>query len=75
MTRPPPAYTVLNPDIEPRTMARLLGLHDPDKGVVVCHPVPSRNGTSHLTHDVLHALGVVPGDVPNAGSGWPVTER
>jgi hypothetical protein len=70
MTRPPSSYTVLNPNIKPRTMARLLGLHDPDNGVVVCHPVPPRNGVSHLAHDVLYALGKRP-----STPGWPRSPR
>ncbi len=66
MTRTPTAYTVQTPDIKPRTMARLLGLHDPDNGVVVCHPVPPRAGAGHLAHDVLYALGKRP-----STPGWP----
>jgi hypothetical protein len=66
MTRPPATYTVLNPDIEPRRMARLLGLHDLEQGVVVCHPVPPQVRTDHLGRDVLYALGKRP-----STRGWP----
>jgi hypothetical protein len=59
-------FTVLNPDIAPQTMAKLLRLHDPDQGVVVCHPVPPGARANHLAHDVLHALGKRPW-----ASGWP----
>jgi hypothetical protein len=58
--------TILNPDIAPQTMAELLRLHDPDQGVVVCHPVPPGPRSSSLPLDVLHALG----KRPRTG-GWP----
>jgi hypothetical protein len=66
MSLRPATYTVLNPDIKPRTMAGLLGLHDLERGVVVCHPVPPRERTGHLARDVLYALGKHP-SIP----GWP----
>jgi hypothetical protein len=52
--------TILNPDIAPQTMAGLLRLNDPDRGVVVCHPVPPGSRSSRLPLDVLHALGKRP---------------
>jgi hypothetical protein len=58
--------TILNPDIAPQTMAGLLCLNDPDRGVVVCHPVPPGPRSSRLPLDVLHALG----KRPKIG-GWP----
>lgn len=58
--------TILSPDIAPQTMARLLSLHDPDSGVVVCHPVPPGPRVGRLPLDVLHALG----KRPRIG-GWP----
>jgi hypothetical protein len=59
--------TVLRAEREPQTLAGLLGLHDLDRGVVVCHPVPPRaGGAGQLALDVLHALG----KRPSAG-GWP----
>lgn len=66
MTLPPATYTVLNPNIEPSTMARLLSLHDIERGVLVCHPVPPQAGDGHLARDVLFALGKHP-----ASGGWP----
>lgn len=66
MSSPPDTYTVLNPDIKPRTMTRLLGLHDLERGVVVGHPVPPRIRTGHLARDVLYALGKHP-----STPGWP----
>ncbi len=66
MNDSPAAYTVLNADIEPRTMARLLSLHDIERGVVVCHPVPPRARDGHLARDVLYALGKHP-----AAGRWP----
>ncbi len=62
--------TILNPDIAPQTMAELLRLHDPDQGVVVCHPVPPGPRSSSLPLDVLHALG----KRPRTG-GWPGARR
>jgi hypothetical protein len=62
----PATYTVLNTDIEPKTMSRLLDLHDLDRGVVVCHPVPPGTRASYLARDVLYALGKHP-----AALGWP----
>jgi hypothetical protein len=59
-------YTVLNADIEPQTMARLLSLHDLERGVVVCHPVPPQARDGHLARDVLYALGKHP-----AAGRWP----
>jgi hypothetical protein len=47
-------------------MARVLRLHNPDNGVVVCHPVPPSARASHVALDVLHALGKHP-----QVSGWP----
>jgi hypothetical protein len=58
--------TILNPDIAPQRMAGLLRLHDPDHGVVVCHPVPPGPRVGQLPLDVLHALG----KRPRTG-GWP----
>lgn len=58
--------TILNPDIAPQTMTRLLSLHDPDSGVVVCHPVPPGPRIGQLPLDVLHALGKRP-----KIAGWP----
>jgi hypothetical protein len=60
-------YTVLNKDIAPQRIAALLCMHDPDRGVVVCHPVPPRPPNSHLALDALHALGKRP-----ANTGWPL---
>jgi len=40
-------------------------LHDPDAGVVVCHPLPPRTRKGDLCRDVLHALGKQP-----AAAGW-----
>lgn len=59
-------YSVLNPDLEPRRIATLLRLHDPDRGVLVCHPVPPGARTGYLARDVLHALGKRPNT-----AGWP----
>ena len=59
-------YTVLNKDIAPRRIAALLRTHDPDRGLVVCHPVPPGTTNSRLAFDVLYALGKRP-----AAAGWP----
>jgi hypothetical protein len=70
MTRLPGTYTVLNGDIEPKTMSRLLSLHDLERGVVVCHPVPPGARACHLARDVLYALGKHP-----RALGWPCNRR
>ncbi|MGC2373248.1 MAG: hypothetical protein WA484_05170 [Solirubrobacteraceae bacterium] len=66
MSGSPATHTVLNADIEPQTMARLLSLHDLEHGVVVCHPVPPQARDGHLARDVLYALGKHP-----AAGRWP----
>jgi hypothetical protein len=58
--------TVLRAERAPQTIAALLGLHDLERGVLVCHPVPPGGRAGHLAPDVLHALG----KRPSAG-GWP----
>jgi hypothetical protein len=58
--------TVLRAERMPETIGALLGLHDLDGGVVVCHPVPPGRSGGHLAPDVLHALG----KRPSVG-GWP----
>lgn len=59
-------YSVLNPDLEPHRIATLLRLNDPDRGVLVCHPVPPVARSGYLSRDVLHALGKRP-----STAGWP----
>jgi|GEM_PF-5466024 len=66
--------TVLNPDIAPQTLARLLRRHDPDRGVVVCHPVPPGPRVGQLALDVLHALGKHP-TAPDWTSGRETAEH
>jgi hypothetical protein len=70
MTRPPATYAVLNAEIQPRTMARLLSLHDMESGVLVCHPVPPAKAAGNLAPDVLYALGKHP-----STRGWPRNPR
>jgi hypothetical protein len=70
MSEPPDTYAVLNAEIQPQTMARLLSLHDVESGVLVCHPVPPATAAGNLTPDVLYALGKHP-----STRGWPRNPR
>jgi hypothetical protein len=62
----PDLYSVLNADLAPHRMASLLRLNDPDRGVLVCHPLPPGARDGQLASDLLHSLGKGPGT-----AGWP----